>query len=181
MLDAHTLLHTSTNSRCISSLGMWSIYLYLLTIIHTNIFELLFDNDSYVDNDKGFDLTRSAQRYYSRIGARTQVLPASLISIAEVMMLGGAHHITVSPPLLAELASTPHTEPTDNQAKPWFQSNELDEAAAADYQETVADEALYRIQFTRSKSGANEKKLVDAINIFCEMQSSLEALVQKYM
>ena len=155
--------------------------MYLFRRVHTNLFELLFCNDSYVDNDKGFGLTRSAQRYYSRIGARTQVLPASLISVAEVMMLGGAHHITVSPPLLAELASTPHAEPTDNQAKPWFQSNELDEAAAADYQETVADEALYRIQFTRSKSGANEKKLVDAINIFCEMQSSLEALVQKYM
>ena len=39
------------------------------------------------------------------------MLPASLTSIQEVMKLAGAHHITVSPPLLIKLAETP--------ANPW--------------------------------------------------------------
>ena len=134
----------------------------------------------YVDGDKGFALARSVQRYYERIGASTQVLPASLVSVAEVMMLAGVHHITVSPPLLAELAATPAAGVAGDA---WFgrSDGDGDEAVDSDYSEIVTDEAAYRIAYTRSKDGANEKKLVDAINIFADMQDGIEGIARKHL
>ncbi|THZ21109.1 hypothetical protein D6C89_06838 [Aureobasidium pullulans] len=61
----------------------------------------------HIDNDKGFTLTRSCQSFYTRINAKTLVMPASLTSVAECLQVSGAHHITISPPLLAALAATP--------------------------------------------------------------------------
>lgn len=134
----------------------------------------------YVDQDKGFTLTRSAQRYHKGIGSKTQVLPASLVSTAEVMKLSGVDHITVSPPLLAELASTPGRSASAivDTPVPWFQGEDLDEDADHDYASVVNHEAAYRIAFTRSKGGANEKKLTDAINIFADMQDKLEDIAR---
>lgn len=136
----------------------------------------------HVDNDKGFALSRSAQRYYTKISSKTQVLPASLISVAEVMKLAGVHHITVSPPLLAELASTPTTQTSatavDNPAT-WFKNDDAEEAVNVDYGSLVRDESAYRIAYTRSKGGANEKKLTDAINIFADMQDQLEEIIRR--
>lgn len=134
----------------------------------------------YTDNDKGFALSRSAQRYYAKIGSRVKVLPASLISTAEVMKLAGVDHITVSPPLLAQLASMPSvlaSAAVDTPAT-WFSEVEVDEAVDADYEGVVGDEAAWRLAFTRSKEGANEKKLTDAINIFANMQDGMEEIVR---
>ena len=47
------------------------------------------------------------QRYYEHHSLRTQVLPANLKSIREIMQLAGVKHIAVTAPLLKELASTP--------------------------------------------------------------------------
>lgn len=134
----------------------------------------------HTDNDKGFELCRSAQNYYARIGAKTQVLPASLTSVAEVMRLKGVAHITVSPPLLAELAATPAEQAGAEVA--WFQHKDGEGAAEADAKlaALVKDEARYRMAFTRSKEGRNEGKLTSAINIFADMQDGIEALVRKY-
>ncbi|KAI1333922.1 transaldolase [Xylariaceae sp. FL0016] len=129
----------------------------------------------YVDEHKAFDFCCSAQRYYEHIGSKTHVLPASLTSTQEVMMLAGAHHITVSPPLLIKLAETP--------AGSWkaetgsvFKTKAAEEFG--DYKDIVDDEAKWRLAFTRSGNGKAEEKLVQAINIFCEKQEALERLVK---
>ena len=113
------------------------------------------------------------------------------------MKLSGVDHITVSPPLLAELSTTPSklsSAISDNVS--WFDQEDLS-AKPADYSAILTDESAFRIAFTRSKNGANEGKLTSvsdislftynwkrltsqAINIFCDMQDKLEELVKKY-
>jgi transaldolase len=107
-------------------------------------------------------------------------MPASLTSVAECLQVAGAHHITISPPLLAALASTPAPVP----APPlFFDENPEDEVvtADADLVKVVKEEATYRIRYTRLKHGAAEKKLVDAINIFSDCQDGMELLVKASM
>ncbi|WVR09468.1 hypothetical protein IAU60_006535 [Kwoniella sp. DSM 27419] len=136
----------------------------------------------FVDNDKGFDLCRAAQQYYTKIDASTQVLPASLISIAEVMKLAGVHHITVSPPLLAELASTSGalaSATTDTIAPSFKVNSEEGSFDTKALNELVKDESRWRMAYTRSKNGENDRKLSSAINIFANMQDGMEELVEQ--
>ncbi|KAK7983325.1 hypothetical protein PG989_010727 [Apiospora arundinis] len=130
---------------------------------------------SYVDQNKAFGFCGAAQRYYEKTGSRTQVLPASLTSIQEVMMLAGAHHITVSPPLLKKLSETP-ANPWEGDTGSVFQKQTGDDAFA-DYSAIVEDESAWRLAFTRSANGQSEGKIIQAINIFCEKQEKLEELV----
>ncbi|CAD0087480.1 unnamed protein product, partial [Aureobasidium vineae] len=131
----------------------------------------------HIDNDKGFALTRACQNFYERIGSKTLVMPASLTSVDECLQVAGAHHITISPPLLAALAATPFSA-----APSIFDETDTAAEAINDAQllETVKDEASYRIRYTRLKNGIQEKKLVDAVNIFADCQDKTEELVIRY-
>lgn len=60
----------------------------------------------FQDPEPGVNLIPWAQAYYKRHGHRTQVMPASLTSVKEVMALAGADHITVAPHLLQKLHDT---------------------------------------------------------------------------
>ncbi|KAI2622343.1 transaldolase [Hypoxylon sp. NC1633] len=147
------------------------------TYIAPYINELRVHFDDYVDEDKAFDFCRSAQRYLDKLGSKTQVIPASLTSIQEIMKLAGAHHITVAPHLLTELADTP--------AKSW--SGEIGsvfkgqtEAGIVDYGDIAEDESAWRLAFTRSQEGKAEAKNIQAINIFCNKQDGLERLAQQH-
>lgn len=133
--------------------------------------------------DKGFALTRSCQNFYTRNNYKTLVMPASLTSVEECLKLSGAHHITISPPLLAALAATP-APAVSSSAPPLFFDEIVDEAEAAGdaaLMELVKDEAKYRIRYTRLKNGAAEKKIVDSINIFADCQDAIEELVRRYV
>ncbi|KAI5254551.1 hypothetical protein E4T42_02313 [Aureobasidium subglaciale] len=133
----------------------------------------------HIDNDKGFALTRSCQNFYTRISSRTLVMPASLTSVEECLQVSGAHHITISPPLLAALAATP----APASSAPLFFDEEVKGEQVGDeaLMEGVKEEASYRIRYTRLKNGAAEKKLVDAINIFADCQDGIEELVRRYV
>jgi transaldolase len=128
--------------------------------------------------DKGFALTRSCQNFYTRNNYKTLVMPASLTSVEECLKVSGAHHITISPPLLAALAATP----APSSASPLFFDEAVDEAEGDEaLMELVKDEAKYRIEYTRLKNGAAEKKIVDSINIFADCQDAIEELVRRYV
>ncbi|KAK8850951.1 transaldolase [Apiospora arundinis] len=141
---------------------------------YINELRVHFD-ETYVDQNKAFGFCGAAQRYYEKTGSRTQVLPASLTSIQEVMMLAGAHHITVSPTLLKKLSETP-ANPWEGDTGSVFQKKTGDESFA-DYSAIVKDESAWRLAFTRSANGQSEGKIIQAINIFCEKQEKLEELV----
>lgn len=131
---------------------------------------------SYVDQHKAFDFCGSAQRYYGKIGSKTQVLPASLTSIQEVMKLAGVHHITVAPHLLTKLAETP-ANPWEGDTGSVFKDASEDELG--DYSEIMEDEGAWRLAFTRSQEGKAEVKIIQAINIFCDKQDGLESLARR--
>jgi len=145
---------------------------------YVNELRVHFD-PGYVDADKAFDLCNTAQKYFHEGDFKTQVLAASLTSIEEVMQLAGVHHITVSPVLLAELASTP-AEPWAGQAvvgetfraAPVATNKPLPKA-------TVDDESEWRLAFTRSDTGKSEAKLSQAISIFSDSQDALEEMVRQ--
>jgi len=128
-----------------------------------------------VDARKGFGLTVEAQRFYEKMGWGTQVLPASLTSTDEVMMLAGAHHITISPVLLQALAKTEHVPET--ATKSLFDiSSATDETTWSEL-----DESSFRLAMNQSGGGDDAGKLVEAINIFCDMQKRMEDLCNKIL
>ncbi|KAI1764687.1 putative transaldolase [Hypoxylon sp. FL1150] len=142
---------------------------------YINELRVHFD-ENYVDEHKAFDFCGAAQRYYEKTGSKTQVLPASLTSIQEVMKLAGAHHITIAPHLLTKLAETP-ANPWEGETGSVFKSDKEEELG--DYSSIVADESAWRLAFTRSQRGKAEGKIVQAINIFCDKQDGLESLARR--
>lgn len=143
-----------------------------------------------MDTDPGFEVARAAQRGFERGNKKTKVLCASLVNIGEVMKLGGCAHITVSPPLLRELAATASSSPggTTSSASLWFledeekvEEEEERKKADAELEELVRDEAAWTYAFTRGKGGADAKKLIDAINIFADMQEKMEEMARVKM
>ncbi|GAM36139.1 transaldolase [Talaromyces pinophilus] len=133
---------------------------------------LAAEQNSFVDQNKLFSLCVAIQKYYKSVGAVTQVLPASLTSTDEVLALAGVDHITVAPPLL-ELLSLP-----DCPITPSFFDSDTSGVLAFPKTPYLKDEAAYRIAFTRDLAGASEEKLTQAINIFCDMQDKLIALIK---
>ncbi|TVY69024.1 Transaldolase [Lachnellula suecica] len=125
----------------------------------------------FVDNNKAQLLCLQAQRYYEAHNITTQVLPASLTSTQEIMELAGVHHITIAPWLLQELAETPVE---GNQVASLFDGSPLEVRKLLNF---GSDEKGYRLAFTLSAAGEGERKLGQAINIFCGMQTKLEALM----
>ncbi|KAI0170031.1 transaldolase [Pestalotiopsis sp. NC0098] len=129
----------------------------------------------YTDESKAFQFCGQAQAYYEKIGSKTKVLPASLTSIQEVMLLAGAHHITISPPPLAKLAETPANAWEGETGKVF---TEADKNPLDDYSGILQDAPTWRLAFTRSANGQSEVKIIQAINIFCEKQEGLEKLAR---
>lgn len=126
---------------------------------------------SYIDKDKGFELSRAGQKYYSKLSnCKTQVLPTSLISIAEVFKSSGVNHITVSPLLLAELSTANRKLASAvSDTVGWVDQKDLS-AKPTDHFAILKDESAFRIAFTRSKDGANEGKLSSV----CDISSSVD-------
>ncbi|TVY27505.1 Transaldolase [Lachnellula hyalina] len=139
---------------------------------YVNELKVHFD-PGFVDNNKAQSLCLQTQRYYEAHKLTTQVLPASLTCIEEIMALAGVNHITIAPGLLKELSWKPAA---GNETVSLF-----DEApVGSKMQELLSfagDEKAFRIAFTLSGRGEGERKLDQAINIFCEMQDKMELLM----
>lgn len=129
----------------------------------------------FVDTNKAQKLCLEAQRYYEANKVKTQVLPASLTSTAEIMELAGVHHITIAPALLQQLALAPASSLTTKSL--FDQTGTAMEVWKG--KPFIDDEPGYRIAFTRSGNGEGERKLSQAINIFYDMQTKFEALMSK--
>jgi transaldolase len=120
----------------------------------------------------------SAQQYYERTNSKTQVVPASLTSIEEVMKLAGARNITVSPPLLLGLAETSADSWEGDTGSVFKGRSEED---FENFNGILDDESSWRLAFTRCQNGLAEGKIIQAINIFCDKQDGLEQLARRHM
>lgn len=89
------------------------------------------------------------------------------------MRLAGADHITISPPLLRKLASTTYVDTKYLSLFDTGKANQVDDVEFGD----VENEERFRMAFTRRDGGKQEKKLVEAINIFCDFQEKLEKMM----
>ena len=97
------------------------------------------------------------QHYYQTHSFSTQVLPASLTSIDEVMALSGVHHITISPVLLRQLS-----EPVET-GRSWpsvIHARTGSSVQSKDYVSFKDNEAAFRIAFSRREAGEGEWKLI---------------------
>ncbi|KAM3075408.1 hypothetical protein ACMFMG_007155 [Clarireedia jacksonii] len=111
----------------------------------------------FVDLNKAHSVCFATWRYYKKHGIKTQVLPASLTSVDEIMRLKGVDHITISEGLLRQLI--------EKNADQWqeeslFEGRKLQEAEeAGELVKWGDDEKGWRMAFTRSGNGEGERKL----------------------
>ena len=103
----------------------------------------------FSDNNKAQKLCFEAQRYYDMNNIKTQVLPASLTSTAEIMELAGVHHMTIAAALPEQLAKAPasslSTASLFDQTPATFESYTR--------RSFIDDEPGFRMAFTRSGNG----------------------------
>lgn len=131
----------------------------------------------FVDHNKAQALCFQAQQYYQAHGIKTQVLPASLTSIDEIMELAGVHHITIAPALLQQLATTPASTLSIRSLFDDVQQGIKPDMVV--FGDGPAARASWKIAFTREGAGEGERKLTQAINIFCDMQDKIEAMIDE--
>ncbi|KAI0473435.1 transaldolase [Xylariaceae sp. FL0804] len=197
-LEAQGIATLATTLFCMEQVALAAHVNCTYIAPYVNELRVHFDPD-YVDPDPAFALRGAAQRYYARHRHRAGsarwplVLPASLTSAREVMRLAGCDHITVSPPLLLELAATPADDAWAASGSPSAAEiigcvvreamaevgeGEEKEDEEKKYAALLLDEARWRLAFTRSRGGRDEGKLIQALNIFCEKQDALEGIAR---
>ncbi|KAI6082276.1 putative transaldolase [Hypoxylon rubiginosum] len=174
-LEASGIATLATTMFCLEQAALAAHVSCTYIAPYINELRVHFD-ENYVDEHKAFDFCGATQRYYGKIGSKTQVLPASLTSIQEVMNLAGVHHITVAPHLLTKLAETP-ANPWEGDTGSVFKGDKEEELG--DYSKILEDESAWRLAFTRSQDGKAEGKIIQAINIFCDKQDGLEDLARR--
>lgn len=115
---------------------------------------------SYKGDAPLFELCVSAQRYYNTHNFSTKVLPASLTSINEVMLLAGVDHITIAPKLLRELASAEIETSNAPDLPSLFDEVKTGADQIPPRLSYADDEDAFRMAMTRDANGANEGKLI---------------------
>ncbi|PWY96351.1 transaldolase [Aspergillus sclerotioniger CBS 115572] len=144
---------------------------------YVNQLKVHFDSD-FQDPAPLLPVCAAIQEIYTTIGTKTQVLPASLTSTTEIYALAGVHHITIAPKLLEELAkqSLEDGVPVPSLFETSIRSTY---EVPKEPMSFLNDESGYQIAFTREGKGASQEKLIQAINIFCDMQDKLVGLFKK--
>ena len=132
----------------------------------------------YQDPDPHLELCVAATRYYLHHAQNTRVVPASLITTKEVMLISGAKYIALAPPLLKELSETSYAS-AETREPSLFVGPSKKHAQVPRRMHFENDEAKFRMAVTRSHDGENERKLVQAINVFCDVQLKLEEMMKK--
>ncbi|CEJ60315.1 hypothetical protein PMG11_08892 [Penicillium brasilianum] len=129
-------------------------------------------NPGIVDDQKLLPLCVAIQQYYKSVQASTKVLPASLTSTEEIFMLAGVDHLTIAPHLLVKLTQSMFTD-----VKSLFDSAALEPVppVGTSY---AHDHGQYQITFARDRAGASQRKLTEAVNIFCDFQDQLESMMK---
>lgn len=130
----------------------------------------------YVDPEPGFDLSVLAQAYYAKHHPDhpPKVKPASLTSVQECMSLAGADNITINARLLQKLYETP-TGPGVATEYP----SVFDKTPDLIEKLSFKNGEEFRIAMTRSRHGMNDRKLSEAINVFCDFQEKLEEMMRE--
>ncbi|KAK5993019.1 putative transaldolase-like protein [Cladobotryum mycophilum] len=150
------------------------------TYIAPYVNELKVHFETYVDPNKAFDFCREAQAYYKKHSYRTVVLVASLASVDDAMQLASVQHITIPPMLLQALQRCDSSSWDSRLGKYFAEGPDNEDLRLEKYENILRDESAWRLAFTRSGFGANEGKIVQAINYFSDFQEKVEDIVKRY-
>ncbi|WP_437652405.1 transaldolase [Sorangium sp. So ce1182] len=118
--------------------------------------------------DPGVVSVTKIYNYYKKHGYKTEVMGASFRNLDEIKELAGSDLLTISPKLLAELASTPGDLP-----------RKLDPEAARsmNIEKITMDEATFRAMHTADRMASD--KLSEGIDGFAKALASLEVLLRE--
>ncbi|VWX58110.1 transaldolase B [Burkholderiales bacterium 8X] len=119
-------------------------------------------------NDPGVQSVRQIFDYYKKHGIETEVMGASFRNVGQIAALAGCDLLTISPELLAELASseTPLTRALDAAA-----SRDLDLPVVS------LDEPAFR--YALNEDAMATEKLAEGIRAFAADASKLERLMEE--
>ncbi|MBB1072815.1 transaldolase [Rhodoferax sp. 4810] len=117
-------------------------------------------------NDPGVKSVTQIYNYYKKFGIATEVMGASFRNVGQITALAGCDLLTISPDLLATLASTnaPLNRALDAQA-----------AQALDLSPVNYDEASFR--FALNQDAMATEKLSEGIRAFCADAAKLDQLL----
>lgn len=118
------------------------------------------------ETDPGVQSVRAIYNYYKKYGYSVQIMGASFRNTGEVLALAGCDLLTISPSLLAELAST------EGEVLPTLSPQK---AAASDIQRIPADEASFRFLFNEDAMAT--EKAAEGIRRFSADIRKLEQLI----
>ena len=118
-------------------------------------------------NDPGVQSVRRIYEHYKHFGISTEVMGASFRNVGQITALAGCDLLTISPELLAQLASSQEAV-----------ARALDPAAARALSLTPVHytEASFRLAFNEDAMGT--EKLAEGIRAFCADALKLENLIQ---
>lgn len=123
--------------------------------------------ESYTaETDPGVLSVRSIYRYYKKFGYPVQIMGASFRNTGEILALAGCDLLTISPNLLAELASA------QGEVRPCLSP---EEAAEHDIERIVADEKNFRFLFNEDAMAT--EKTAEGIRRFSADIRKLETLL----
>jgi len=107
-------------------------------------------------NDPGVKSVRQIYNYYKKFGIATEVMGASFRNVGQITALAGCDLLTISPDLLAVLATT---------NAPLQRSLDADAARSLDLSALNYDEAGFR--FALNEDAMASDKLAEGIRAFC--------------
>ena len=117
-------------------------------------------------NDPGVQSVTQIYNYYKKFGIATEVMGASFRNAGQITALAGCDLLTISPDLLAGLASA---------EAPIAQALDANKAQALDLQHVHYDEAGFR--FALNEDAMATEKLAEGIRAFCVDAVKLEQLL----
>ena len=119
-------------------------------------------------NDPGVQSVRAIFNHYKKHGIATEVMGASFRNIGQITALAGCDLLTISPELLAQLATSdaPLSLALDAQV-----------AQSMDLPAVAYDEASFRLALNEDAMAT--EKLAEGIRAFCADAVKLEVLMQK--
>jgi transaldolase len=119
-------------------------------------------------DDPGVKSVRQIWQYYKHHGIATEVMGASFRNTGQILALAGCDLLTISPELLAQLASSQEPVPCALDAA---------QARSADIERVHYDEAQFR--WALNEDAMATEKLAEGIRSFAVDAVKLEQLVQK--
>jgi transaldolase len=118
-------------------------------------------------NDPGVRSVRQIYEYYKHFGIATEVMGASFRNTGQILALAGCDLLTISPELLAQLAST---------EAPLQRALDPEQAKASDIRAVQYDERSFR--WALNEDAMATEKLAEGIRAFGADAVKLEKLMQ---